>query len=706
MDLFDLLVKVSIDTSEFEQSLNDLKGEASSAGDDIERSFEKRGGIFSNMSKGANGFGSQMAGVGSKVMGVGRAFAEVGDRLTAIGGRITNSVTKPALNAAAALGKMVLGKGWERMSTITEAKNKLRILGVEGKNLDKTMEDIGNTVDGTAYSTAQFANTAAQAVSMGYDTDNGLLGYLKNVADMAAFTGRDVEQISSIQAKIASQNKLTGDSFQQLSDAAVPILQWIQDEYGVTAEEARKMVSDGKISFADYQKMVEKNLGGMAQAVGDSTLQGALSSTEAYIARLGAAFLGSEDNAKSFAGQLLPLVNKFNEWLVSMGDKAGEIGSIFGEVFGALVEYVSTGNVNLEEMSGSAQTVFETLQPFVDAIMGIVDAGKKLYEFLGPEKTAMIVAGLMLLGPVISIIGGLAGVISSVTIVVGALSTVFGALAGPVGIIIAAIGLLIVIGVQLYKNWDEIKAKAGELKDSIAEKWEEIKTAISEKIEAAKEKVDSAIQAIKSFFSFEGAPAKARAAFEAVKAGIQSKIESARARVSSVINTIKGSLSFSGAAAKAGAAFENIKKAISDKIDAAKDKVKRVIDTIKGYFPFNVGKVFSGWVPKIRLRTNKSGDSASTSSSTSRESFAKAMDRPYLFKRDTLVNQYAGHTWGGGEVMYGKNNLMKDIRSAVEGTGGGGDIIINLNYTAGDDANDMVRDIARGIQRYKMAGVF
>ena len=62
------------------------------------------------------------------------------------------------------------------------------------------------------------------------------------------------------------------------------------------------------------------------------------------------------------------------------------------------------------------------------------------------------------------------------------------------------------------------------------------------------------------------------------------------------------------------------------------------------------------------------------------------------------------------EVLYGKSNLMKDITQAV--INGNNDqhrsesIVINLNYDASADANEMVRDIARGINRYRMAGAF
>ena len=33
-----------------------------------------------------------------------------------------------------------------------------------------------------------------------------------------------------------------------------------------------------------------------------------------------------------------------------------------------------------------------------------------------------------------------------------------------------------------------------------------------------------------------------------------------------------------------------------------------------------------------------------------------------------------------------------------------GNIVVNLNYDASEDSKDMLRDLARGIRRYKMAG--
>lgn len=177
---------------------------------------------------------------------------------------------------------------------------------------------------------------------------------------------------------------------------------------------------------------------------------------------------------------------------------------------------------------------------------------------------------------------------------------------------------------------------------------------------------------------------------------------------SKLLRTIasKGMKLFTGVAwGNAGSSVvKTIARGITGAISAVTGAVRRLIQRVKSYFPFNVGKIFKGTVnlPSINVHTNDRG-AWTTMGKGKAVQFAKAMNNPYLFKKETLVNQYAGHAWGGGEIMYGKDNLMRDIKDAV---GNGGDIIINLNYNAGEDANQMVRDIARGINRYKMAGAF
>ena len=136
--------------------------------------------------------------------------------------------------------------------------------------------------------------------------------------------------------------------------------------------------------------------------------------------------------------------------------------------------------------------------------------------------------------------------------------------------------------------------------------------------------------------------------------------------VTKPISAVKTAISsgFKAAKEKAVSYMQALKDGVKKKIDSAKDAVKKVVDKIKNFFPVSVGKIFSGWIPKIKLFTKKSGDSASTDSNVSHTRFAKAMNQPYLFTKPTIFNQdIAGEA--GDEVLYGKTALMSDIKEAV-----------------------------------------
>ena len=165
-----------------------------------------------------------------------------------------------------------------------------------------------------------------------------------------------------------------------------------------------------------------------------------------------------------------------------------------------------------------------------------------------------------------------------------------------------------------------------------------------------------------------------------------------KAKISSAVDGIKYAIEgVKTAYNTVNTTFENIKKAVSDKLEAARQKVKDFIDKIKGYFPFNVGKIFTGWIPKIKLWTNKSGDKASTDSSVSHENFARAMSQPYMFKRPTEF--YAGEA--GDEMLYGRRALLNDIGQVVGENSNAGSIEINVYATPQQSAMEIAETVKR-----------
>ena len=172
-----------------------------------------------------------------------------------------------------------------------------------------------------------------------------------------------------------------------------------------------------------------------------------------------------------------------------------------------------------------------------------------------------------------------------------------------------------------------------------------------------------------------------------------------KSAITKPISAVKTAISsgFSAAKQKAISYMQALKDGVKKKIDSAADAVKRVVNKIKNFFPINVGKIFSGWIPKISLKANKKGDSANTTSSVSHTRFAKAANQPYLFTRPTVFNQdIAGETTD--EMLYGKSALMQDIKTAVSDSGVGGQVVTiynNITVSGAENPEDFAERLAR-----------
>lgn len=461
----------------------------------------------------------------------------------------------------------------------------------------------------------------------------------------------------------------------------------------------REFVQVGTEGVSEFtEKLKEGDYAGAAQVIGETIgreLRTALSHGGSFV----------EAGASLLQGLFDGLVGAVPTFTGPLGDSI--LNSITTSITTKVDGFITMGATMLTGlMDGISQNAPMLLATGGTIIGGLLTSiGENLPALLnkGAEMVGNILKGIAMALPNI-IVGGLnliSGLLNGVSQGSTTLFSKFGeilvALGGAIIQALPALGqamlnLMNALGNYITSvNWLELGKNA----------FMGLVNALAEVIPEIKATVEQLVRYMLVKLGFAGLAAKVKGAFESVRSAISSKFSSIKSTVSTAVSYVLSKLSFSGAAAKARTAFENIRKAVADKMDAAKQKVKGVIETIKGYFPFSVGKIFSGWIPKIKLWTSKSGDSAETQSSTSSVHFAKAMNQPYLFTRKTLFNQYAGEAGNGGEVLYGKNSLMSDIRNAVGNTGG---ITINLNYMAGDDANDMVRDMARIIERYRMAG--
>src|SRR5690606_5481974 len=117
------------------------------------------------------------------------------------------------------------------------------------KTVDKIMANALASVKGTAFGLDEAATVAAGVVAAGIKPGKELEGVLKLVADSATIAGSSMTEMGAIFNKVAAGNRLSMEEVNQLSDRGIPIMSALAKQYGVTAGEARKMVSKGKVDF-------------------------------------------------------------------------------------------------------------------------------------------------------------------------------------------------------------------------------------------------------------------------------------------------------------------------------------------------------------------------------------------------------------------------------------------------------------------------
>lgn len=131
------------------------------------------------------------------------------------------------------------------------------------------------------------------------------------------------------------------------------------------------------------------------------------------------------------------------------------------------------------EMQNLGKQLGEILLPMITPIIEKLNEMAQKFQELSPEtqKTIIVIAGIAAaIGPLLVVLGTLGSAIAGISAAMPVMGTVIAGISAPIAIAIAAVVALIAIGVALWKNWDEIKAKAQEI-------WDNIKTKLSKDLD-------------------------------------------------------------------------------------------------------------------------------------------------------------------------------------------------------------------------------
>lgn len=556
---------------------------------------------------------------------VGKKVSEVGDKVKKVGEGLTTHVTGPivAVGGAAVAAFNEVDKAYDTV---------IKKTGATGE----AAQGLYDIIDSLATSIPTDFDTAANAVGE-VNTRFGLTGdELEDLSGkfikFADLNGTDVSHsVDVVQSAMAAFGLEAEDAADVLDilnkagqDTGVPLDQLASSltANGTALQEMGFGINESVGFLANLDKSGVDSasvMTGLKKALQNATKDGksmsdALSELQKDMENTDSDTEAAKKAMELFGNKAGPAIAQavrdgrlsFDELSATVTDWGDSVENTFNETLDPIDQWQMT--LNELKLAGAevGATIGEVLAPVLEDVADVIKDLKEKWEALSPGTQDAIVkaAGIAaVIGPIVAIVGSLISGIGGLITSLSIIGGVLGVAASTVGIVIAA---LVALGVAIgycIAHWDEIKAKVEEVWHAIVDYVTQLKEDIATKFEEIKNKISEKLADIKAKFT--------------------EKFEEIKAKVKGVIDDIKGF-------------FENLKLKIPKIELPSLPKFK-----IVGEFSLNPPSA-----PHIEVDWN-----------------AKAMGTPYLFTSPTLFGFGAGEA--GAEVMYGKNNLMRDIATAT-----------------------------------------
>ena len=454
---------------------------------------------------------------GQYIKQVGQDMKDLGGKVTDVGESLTKNVTGPIVAVAGATGA-AWNKVDDAMDTIIK---KTGATGDQLQEMEDIAKDIGSTLpvsfdkigEAVGEVNTRFGVTgddldslSRQFLKFAEINDTNVTSSVDSVQKAMSAYGVQIEDTSHFLDVLTTVSQQTGVSVDTLENGLIQNAAAFQ-EMGLSVEQAVAFMGEMEKSGANSEAVMS----GLRRALKNAATDGKDMNTA--LAELQDAILNGTDSMDGLTlaydlfgksgDQIYNAIKNGTldfEALASASLETGDaVSTTFDEMIDPADQWQTVLNTLMELGYEIAQAVMPAIQAAVDAVIPVIQGLIDGWNSLDEDTQAFIltaVAVVAALGPVITVVGNIISIIGTAMTVLGG---VVGFLGGPLTV---AIGAVIAIGVLLYKNWDTIKQKAGELWSAVSEKFENIRSTISEKINSAKQTVSEAIEKIKGFFNF------------------------------------------------------------------------------------------------------------------------------------------------------------------------------------------------------------
>lgn len=386
----------------------------------------------------------------------GGGLQRFGDQMREIGKGLTKSITAPVLGVTAAVGGMVASFGWGRLKGIDEARAQLQGMGYDTKEVEQISKEVSQAIQGGMMTMAEGTSVAAGALAAGVKQGKELERYIKLVDAAAVGANSSVSEMALIFNRVQGSGKMMTQELNMIEERMPGFSQTFADHLGVSLEEFRKMVTEGKVTSDDFLDVMEQFAGGMADAYA-GTWSGMVQNTKANIGILGENLLsGVFEQSKESIAEFLELLRseEVRTW-------ASDMGEYIGEAFSNVVNWIK-----------DAVNWFKELEPWQQKAIGLF-AG--LFVALGPllmiggSFLSMIGKIMTNLAPLLERIDKAGGLGKFLGGIIKTLASRFSFLLGPVGIAIGIITTLATIFTVAYKRSETFRNFVHSLGEKIRE---------------------------------------------------------------------------------------------------------------------------------------------------------------------------------------------------------------------------------------------
>lgn len=613
-------------------------------------------------------------GVASQQLKVaGEKLQEMGGKIQDVGKGLTTHVTAPiaAVGAGAVAAWKEVDDALDTVTKKTGATGEaLEELQGIAKNIattiptsfDKAGEAVGEVNTRFGLTGEKLEKLSTKFVKFAELNDTDVTSSVDSVQKAMEAMNVPVDDAEKFLDALNSTAQRTGIDTNTLTGSIVKNAAAFED-MGLSAGDTVELLGDLEVSGVD----VNQAMAGLKKALQSAAKEGKPTSQVLEEVQKSIKGAGTDTEAttaamavfgKSAGGNIAKAVRQGKISFEAMGKTLDDYAGNIETTFENTVDPLDQVTLAMNQMKEIGADIVETSAPMISAAMGklrdiITDLSEKWNSLSDGQKQMAVKIALVVAaaGPLVTVLGG---VVSAVGTIVSGVGGLIGLIAGGGGAIAAVGGLaaaaapfliggaviagVIAGGIAVYKNWDTIKEKAGDMAEGIKDGFKTVQKKFGELqknvVKTASDigaNVGAKFNTLKTNATnaFNNMKTNAGNAFNNMKTNAANALENLRSNASAKINAAKTAITtgaagiastvgtkFNEAKTKATTALEGLRSSASEKINAAKTTLTNVSQDIANSIntKFNDAKTNAvNAIETLRSSTKQKLDAAKTS---------------------------------------------------------------------------------------------